>query len=187
MNNHKTAEQVQATQNLRKSGAAGKHGDRRLKEAEDQSHQEGPLHEGVGMSKIEKFFLSVDWALLSTQKVTLVEYISQRAEYLEDQADTDPALADLDGILNFLDAIQDFAADEFGVTTHFPSEQFSMLGHCVVCHRPVFDQHGLVVDDTGGDICEDNQPHCLGFKAEADDVPYCANCGAHEEDHPDVA
>jgi hypothetical protein len=31
MHNHKTAEQVQATLNLRKSGAAGKHGDRRLK------------------------------------------------------------------------------------------------------------------------------------------------------------
>jgi hypothetical protein len=31
MNTHKTAEQVQATQQLRRSGAAGKHGDRRLK------------------------------------------------------------------------------------------------------------------------------------------------------------
>lgn len=73
----------------------------------------------------EHFLASIDWELLNTQKITLIQQIGQRAEYLEDQADTDPIIADLDGILNLLDALQDFAADEFGLTTHFP--------HCDVC------------------------------------------------------
>lgn len=39
MNTHKTAEQVQATQNLRRSGAAGKHGDRRTKRLKTRATQ----------------------------------------------------------------------------------------------------------------------------------------------------
>ena len=38
-NNHKTAAQVQATQNLRRSGAAGKHGDRRQKRLKTRGAQ----------------------------------------------------------------------------------------------------------------------------------------------------
>jgi hypothetical protein len=139
------------------------------------------------MSKTERFFLGVDWPLLSKQKVTLVEYISQRAEYLEDQADTDPALADLDGILNFLDAIQDFAADEFGFTTHFPVEEYPSIGKCVFCHKPLYDHMGpTLVDDTEGDICDANYPHCLGFKDKGDGSSFCADCEIHMGDHPDV-
>jgi hypothetical protein len=74
------------------------------------------------MNKTERFLNGIDWELLSKQKVTLVEYIGQRAEYLEDQAEDDPIIADLDGILNLLDALQDFAADEFGLTTYFPHD-----------------------------------------------------------------
>jgi hypothetical protein len=39
MNNHKTAGQVRATQELRRSGAAGKHGDRRLKRQKTRATQ----------------------------------------------------------------------------------------------------------------------------------------------------
>ena len=39
MNNHKTAGQVRATQNLRRSGAAGKHGDRRQKRLKTRGAQ----------------------------------------------------------------------------------------------------------------------------------------------------
>jgi hypothetical protein len=39
MKNHKTAVQVQATQNLRRSGAAGSHGDRRTKRLRTRAAQ----------------------------------------------------------------------------------------------------------------------------------------------------
>lgn len=39
MHSAKTAEQVRATQNLRRSGAAGKHGDRRLKRQKTRGAQ----------------------------------------------------------------------------------------------------------------------------------------------------
>jgi hypothetical protein len=39
MKNHKTAAQVQATQNLRRSGAAGSHGDRRTKRLRTRAAQ----------------------------------------------------------------------------------------------------------------------------------------------------
>ena len=39
MNSHKTAAQVRATENLRRSGAAGKHGDRRTKRLKTRAAQ----------------------------------------------------------------------------------------------------------------------------------------------------
>jgi hypothetical protein len=39
MNNHKTAEQVQRTEQLRRSGAAGKHHDRRTKRLRTRAAQ----------------------------------------------------------------------------------------------------------------------------------------------------
>lgn len=39
MNSHKTAEQVRRTENLRRSGAAGKHGDRRTKRLKTRGAQ----------------------------------------------------------------------------------------------------------------------------------------------------
>lgn len=39
MNNHRTAAQVRGTQELRRSGAAGKHGDRRLKRQKTRGAQ----------------------------------------------------------------------------------------------------------------------------------------------------
>ena len=155
---------------------------------EDRTQTGRTVSMRLSKNPTEHFFAGVDWPLLSQQKVTLVEYIHQRREALEDLAESDPVIADLDGILNLLDAIQDFAADEFGFTTYFPAEEYPSIGNCVVCHKPLYDHMGpTFVDDTEGDICEDNQPHCLGFEAEADDSLYCRTCGAHKEDHPDVA
>lgn len=69
------------------------------------------------MSRTEKFLNSIDWKLLSTQKVTLLDVIAVNADA------PDGVVDDLDGILALLDSLQDFAADEYGLTTYFPNEE----------------------------------------------------------------
>ena len=68
------------------------------------------------MSRTERFLNSIDWELLGKQKATLVDVIAVNADAPEGVVD------DLDGILCLLDGLQDFAADEYGLTTYFPHD-----------------------------------------------------------------
>ena len=73
------------------------------------------------------------------------------------------------------------------MTTHYPAQEYPSIGVCVFCHRPLFDHYGpTLVDDTGGDICDANYPHCLGFKDKGDGSSFCEDCEIHMGDHPDV-
>lgn len=129
----------------------------------------------------EKFFTLIDWELLGKQKVTLLDVIAVNADAPEG------VVENLDGILHLLDALQDFAADEYGLTTHFPAEEYPSVGTCIYCHRRLFDQYGpTLVDNTGGDICDANYGHCRGFSSDADgeNPDICNECMCHRQDHP---
>lgn len=89
------------------------------------------------MTRTEKFLNGIDWMLLSKQKTTLVDVINVNVDAPEG------VVEDLDGILCLLDALQDFAADEYGMTTYFArcdvcgalaeDEAVEWCGNCGCC------------------------------------------------------
>jgi hypothetical protein len=89
------------------------------------------------MNPTEKFLNSIDWMLLSEQKMTLVNVVMVNADAPEG------VVEHLDGILSLLDSLQDFAADEFGMTTYFArcdvcgvlaeDESVQWCGNCGCC------------------------------------------------------